>query len=99
MTVERDVGLPQAQGPTLGDRDLVRDEIGAGDCLGDRMFDLDAGVHLEEIELLAITVEQELDRPQAAIAEMPAKSDRGRVHGLPRGFGQVRAGASSSSFW
>ena len=33
-----------------GDADLFLDDVDAGDFLGDRMLDLDAGVHLDEIE-------------------------------------------------
>ena len=41
------------------DADLPLHQVDASDELGDRMFDLDARVHLEEIEL-AVRVEQEL---------------------------------------
>ena len=47
--------------------DLLVDEIDAGDHLGDGMLDLDAGVHLDEVEL-AVLVE-ELDGADADIAE------------------------------
>ena len=47
-------------------------EVDAGDHLGHRMLDLDAGVHLDEVEL-AVLVE-ELDRAGADIAEL--------LHGL-----------------
>ncbi len=49
-------------------RDLLAHEIDAGHHLGDRMLDLDAGVHLDEIEL-AVLVE-ELDGAGAVIAEL-----------------------------
>ena len=51
-----------------GDLDLLVDEVDAGDHLGDGMLDLDARVHLDEIEL-AVLVE-ELDRADADIAEL-----------------------------
>ena len=35
-----------------GDGDLLGDEVDAGDRLGDRMLDLDARVHLQEVESL-----------------------------------------------
>ena len=50
-----------------GDLDLLVDEVDAGDHLGHRMLDLDARVHLDEVEL-AVLVE-ELDRSGADIAE------------------------------
>ena len=43
-------------------------EVDAGDHLGHRMLDLEAGVHLDEVEL-AVLVE-ELDRAGAAIADV-----------------------------
>ena len=60
----------------LGDRqrragrnlDLLVDDVDAGDHLGDRMLDLDARVHLDEVEPPALV--QELDRSRADIAEL-----------------------------
>src|SRR5207247_5072334 len=43
-------------------------EVDAGDPLGDRVLDLQAGVHLEEVEAPAL-VEQELDRAGARVAD------------------------------
>src|SRR5208337_4012044 len=50
------------------DLDLLVDDVDAGDHLGHRMFDLDARVHLDEVEL-ALLVEK-LDRPGADVAEL-----------------------------
>jgi hypothetical protein len=49
-------------------RELLVDQIDAGDRLGDRMLDLQAGVHLDEVEL-AVLIE-EFDRARAAIAQL-----------------------------
>src|ERR1700692_2526220 len=49
------------------DLDLRLDQVHSGDHLGYRMLDLDAGVHLEEIEI-AIGGGQDLDRPGAKVA-------------------------------
>ena len=51
-----------------GDLDLLVDEIDAGDHLGHGMLDLDAGVHLDEIEPPVLV--EELDRADAEIAEL-----------------------------
>ena len=51
-----------------GDADLLVDDIDAGDALGDRVLDLEAGVHLDEVEL-AVLVE-ELDRAGARVFEL-----------------------------
>ena len=44
----------------IGDRELQLDEIEPGGLFGDRVFDLQPGVHLQEVEL-AVVVGEELD--------------------------------------
>ena len=44
----------------VSEPDLLLDEIDAGHHFGDRMFDLDAGVHFHEEEVVVL-IEQELD--------------------------------------
>ncbi len=51
-----------------GDADLLEDQVDVGDHLGHRMLDLDARVHLDEIEL-AVLVE-EFDGADAEIADL-----------------------------
>ena len=51
-----------------GDADLLQHQIDVGDHLGHRMLDLDARVHLDEIELAVL--EQELDRADAEIFQL-----------------------------
>jgi hypothetical protein len=57
-----------ASGPAGGDADLLAHQVDAGHRLGDRMLDLQAGVHLDEVELAVL--EQELHRAGAAILEL-----------------------------
>src|SRR3546814_12371580 len=57
----------------IGDADHFLDQVDAGDHLGDRMFDLDARVHLDEIEA-AIFV-QEFEGAGAAVADAFARLD------------------------
>ena len=68
VAVERDLVLGQRQGFARGDLDLLVDDVDAGDALGDRVLDLDAGVHLDEVEL-AVLVE-ELDGAGARVFEL-----------------------------
>src|SRR5690554_802236 len=49
------------------DADLFSDEIDSEHHLGDRMFDLDAGIHLHEREI-AVFIHEELERPGRDIA-------------------------------
>ena len=51
-----------------GDADLLAHQVDAGHRLGDRVLDLQAGVHLDEVELAVL--EQELHRAGAAILEL-----------------------------
>ena len=53
-----------------GDADLLLHEVDAGDHLGHRVLDLDARVHLDEVELAVLV--QELERAGAAVADLAA---------------------------
>ena len=69
----------QAQALARGDRDLRGDDVDAGHRLGHRVLHLDARVHLEEEELLARGVDQELHRAGAAIFQPRGEAHRGLV--------------------
>ena len=45
----------------MGDADHLFDEINAGDQFGDGMFDLEAGIHFQEVEALVLAC-HEFDR-------------------------------------
>ena len=64
----------------VGDVQLQPDEVEAGGRLGDRMLDLQSGVHLEEEEV-AVVVGQELDGACAGVPD--------RRRGQPRGVEQL----------
>ena len=67
MAEERTSSWVMHSGEPAAISDLLVDEVDAGDHFGDRMLDLDAGVHFDEIER-AVLVE-EFDRPDAVIIE------------------------------
>ena len=71
--------LVEFQLAPLGDPYLLAHEIHAVAHLRDGVLDLDARVHLEEVELPA-RVEQELDGAGAAIVHGARRFDRGRPH-------------------
>ena len=58
-----------------GDAQLLLDEIDPGHELGDGMFDLEARIHLEKVEL-AVRREDELDRARIVIVGGPGDLDR-----------------------
>ena len=81
------------------DAQLLAHQIHAGDELGDAVLHLDPGVHLHEVEVLQVAVQQEFHSAGALVVHGPGGPDGG----LPifsRSSG-VRApgGASSMSFW
>ena len=78
--LRRDLVLGEVEGLARGDADLPGDEVEAGDELGDRVLDLEAGVHLEEEEL-AVLVE-ELDGAGVVVAARLGDLDRGVAHRL-----------------
>ncbi len=68
MAGDDDVLLVEFDRTARGDADLFAHDIDAGDRFGDGMLDLQAGVHLDEIEA-AVLVEK-LDGARAQIAEL-----------------------------
>ncbi len=79
------------------DADLLENEVDIGDHLGHRMLDLDARIHLDEVELAFLV--QELDRADAEILDL--------AHRLGDRFADLLAlrgveggeGLSSQTFW
>ena len=71
---EGDVGLAEAERLARGDPDLRRDEVDAGQHLGDRVLDLDAAVDLDEVEV-ARAVDEELERPDVLVAGRDDRRD------------------------
>ena len=67
------------QAAAVGDRELQLDQVEPGGLLGDRVLDLQPGVHLQEEEL-AVVVGEELHRPGAGVAD--------RAGGQPGGVEQ-----------
>ena len=77
VTVQGDLSLGCAacglgQRFALGNQNLRPDDINIGDFLGDRMFDLHAGVHFDEIEFIGVHIHQELDGSGAFVVHMGA---------------------------
>ena len=68
MSTELDVFLAEGQLLTRSDADLLLHDVDAGDHLRDGVFNLHAGVHLDEIELAVL--KQELESARTAIADL-----------------------------
>lgn len=65
---EFDVLLLERQRLSVGEPDLFLDEVDAGHHFGDRMFDLDAGVHFHEEEIMVL-VEEKFDGADISVMD------------------------------
>src|SRR4029079_4891930 len=65
---EHDIALPDFKRVPAGDPDLLAHEVQSGDEFGHGMFDLQARVHFDEIELPVFI--KEFDRADAEIAKL-----------------------------
>ena len=85
-----DLGLLEGERLPLGDPDLPLDEVQAGDLLGHGVLHLQAGVHLEEEELLlsAVAGHHELHRAGPDVVDGLCRSDRRGIHALQGGRGR-----------
>ena len=82
------------------DPQLLLDQVDAVDELGDRVLDLQPGVHLQEEELAGGRVEQALDGARVAVADRLAGPDRPRPAAGARSSASTAGdGDSSTSFW
>ena len=79
--------------------DLHADQIAPGNHLGDRMLDLDARVHFQEIKLESFGIDDELDGTSAAVVRGTAEIDGGGSHAIANRCGNSGAGHSSITFW
>ena len=62
VTLDSYIFLPITKRCAPRHADLFLHQIDAGDHLGDRMFDLNPGIHLDEVKT-TIGIEEELDGP------------------------------------
>ncbi len=72
--------MREGEGLALGDADLEMDEVVAGDEFGDGMFDLETGVHLEEVEALPCVVDEELDGAGVGVSGGEREANGGFAH-------------------
>ena len=88
-----DVLLPERQLLARRHANLRLDQVDAGDHLRHRMLDLDAGVHLDEVEV-ARRIDDELDRAGVGVLGGADQPD-GRLADGRRGSGDRAAGRDS----
>src|SRR5574343_1494530 len=88
VALEHDLVLGEAQFFAVGDADLLLHDVDAGDQLGNRVFHLHAGVHLDEVELAVFV--QELKSTGAAVADAAAGFGAGLADALALFGGNAR---------
>ena len=69
--------LGRVEGVALGDEELGTHEIEAGDDLGDRMFNLDTRVHLDEEPLVPVEVVEEFDGAGVVVTDLAGDAHGG----------------------
>ena len=98
--VESDVVLDVAEGFAHGDAQLLAHQVDAGDRLGHRVLHLQTGVDLEEEELAALVVDQELDGAGRLVTDRSREVERRHAHGRAHAPSSTTGdGDSSTSFW
>ena len=81
-----------------GDADLLLDELAAHDFLGDRVLDLDPGVHFHEIEVLGGFVDEVFDGAGVLIADVFDEIDGRLAHAGAELGGEQRRRAFLDDF-
>jgi hypothetical protein len=78
--VANELGAPRArQALAAGDPELRLREVDSGQELRHRMLDLEASVHLDEVEAV-VRREKELDRPRTSVPQLVAGAPRRLLH-------------------
>ncbi|MPL82810.1 hypothetical protein SDC9_28759 [bioreactor metagenome] len=89
--VDLQIRLLERQLAAIGDVDHLLDQVDAGDQFGDRMFHLQAGVHLEEVEVL-VPVDDEFHGAGRGVAHGLRQRDGLLAHRLARRRVEERRG-------
>ena len=87
MPPQFEIILAQAKRPAFGDADLFGDQIDTGDGFGDRVLNLESGVHLHEEKVLCV-IQKKLDRTGAGITACQRGLHGRFSHSGPKGFVQ-----------
>ena len=97
VPVRLQVVLREAERLAGGDANLLLDQVDAVDHLGDRMLDLDARVHLHEVDVVAVRPGTRASRRSCSRPRAPPSS-RSRAAASRIAGSSSGAGASSISF-
>ena len=92
MTTECDVLLCKRQRFALSDSQLGLYQVNAGHPFGNRVFHLNSGVHLHEVEI-PFMVNQKFNRASVAVAAGFRSGNRCFLHGIPQFWSHERTRA------
>ena len=84
MALQVYVGLGHVQREAGGDAQLLAHQVHTGDELRDAVLHLDAGVHLHEIEVFSVGIQQKFHGAGVLVANGPGRPDGGLAHLLPQ---------------
>ena len=70
--------------------DLLLDEVAAIDFLSDGMLHLNAGVHLHEVEVFALVIDEVLDGSSVLVADFLHQLHSRLAHALAHLWGNFR---------
>ena len=79
MALQRDILLSNLQWLAGGDGDLIAHDIDGRDLLRHRMFDLEARIHFDEIEM-ALLIQEKFDRAGIVVVHRLGDGDGGVAH-------------------
>ena len=77
VLLSRNAAFGRADPRAAGDPDLCLHDVDTGGALRHRVLDLDARIHLDEIEPAGVGVLQELHRPRVEVLRRTADGERG----------------------
>lgn len=88
MPLDGDIALPNPQLLAAGYAKHLSHEVYAGNRLGDRVLDLNTGVHLDEVKAVCFIVIKILYRTRTRVLDRLSQSDRGSAELLAQPVGK-----------
>jgi hypothetical protein len=80
------------QRSAVSQQNLAADDIDPGDHFGDRVLDLDAGIHLDEVEAAGVDIDEKLHRAGRPVADLLADAHGGVADLLAQFLREPRTG-------
>ena len=98
LGLSRHAHLGRVEGVALGDENLGADQVETGDDFGDRMFNLDAWVHLDEEPFVAVEIVEEFDGAGIIVADFAGHAGSGVAEFTDDFFGKTERRSDLDDF-